>query len=156
MTGLISTVAFVALLIQSPSAIRHAFYETFLHLHIALAVLSFVGLWMHLAEFPQQTLLKAAIVAWIFDRSLRFWNLIYRNIGRGRTTATVEALPGDALRVSFKVARPWKAQPGQHIYVTIPSVGLWTSHPFSIAWSESSVPFSRTLDLDEKPPAAAS
>lgn len=148
MTGLISTVAFVAILVQSPSAVRHAFYETFLHLHIALVILSFVGLWMHLSGLPQQSLLVAAIAAWVFDRSLRFWNLLYRNIGRGGTKATVEVLPGDALRVSLNVARPWQVQPGQHFYLTIPSIGLWTSHPFSIAWSESSAPFNRTLDLN--------
>lgn len=150
MTGFISTVAFVAILVQSPSALRHAFYETFLHLHIALVILSFVGLWMHLSDLPQQTILVAAIAVWIFDRALRFWNLIYRNIGRGGTKATVETLPGDALRVSFNVARPWKVQPGQHIYITIPSIGLWTSHPFSVAWSENGAPFSRTLDVNEK------
>ncbi len=150
MTGLIGTVAFVAILIQSPSAIRHAFYETFLHLHIALVILSFVGLWMHLSELPQRTLLMAAIAAWIFDRSLRLCNLIYRNVGRGGTKATVEALPGDALRISLNVARPWTVRPGQHIYITIPSVGIWTSHPFSVAWNEAGAPFSRSLDLDEK------
>ena len=105
---------------------------------------------MHLAELPQRSLLVAAIAAWIFDRSLRFCNLIYRNVGRGGTKATIEALPGDALRVSFNVVRPWKVRPGQHVYVTIPSVGMWTSHPFSIAWNESGTPFSRGLYLNEK------
>ncbi len=47
----------------------------------------------------------------------------------------MEALAGDAVRVSIRVARPWRFLPGQHIYLTIPSVGLWTSHPFSVAWS---------------------
>lgn len=151
LTGLISGVAFVAILIQSPSAIRHAFYETFLHLHIALVILAFVGVSMHLSGYPQRNLLFVAIAAWIFDRSLRFWNIIYRNIGCGGTNATIEVLPGDALRVTYKIARPWNVQPGQHIYVTIPSIGLWTSHPFSVAWSESSAPFVRALDLNEKP-----
>ncbi|KAF7508851.1 hypothetical protein GJ744_008560 [Endocarpon pusillum] len=149
-TGLISIVGLVVILVQSPSAIRHAFYETFLHLHIALVVLSFVGLWMHLAELPQRSLLVATIAAWMFDRSLRFWNIFYRNVGRGGTKATIEALPGDALRVSLDVVRPWKVRPGQHVYITIPSVGMWTSHPFSIAWNESGTPFSRGLNLNEK------
>ena len=29
-------------------------------------------------------------------------------------------------------------KPGPYIYLTIPSIGLWTAHPFSIAWSEPS------------------
>lgn len=151
LTGLIATIAFVAILVHSPSAIRHAFYETFLHLHIALALLSFVGLWMHLSGLSQQTLLVAAIAAWIFDRSLRFWKLIYRNVGRGGTKATFEVLPGDALRITCNVARPWNVRPGQYFYITVPAVGMWTSHPFSIAWDESGPALGRTVELNEKP-----
>lgn len=34
------------------------------------------------------------------------------------------------------MAHPWKFRPGQHLYLYVPSVGLWTSHPFSVVWSE--------------------
>ena len=34
------------------------------------------------------------------------------------------------------MARPWTFRPGQHAYLYMPSVGLWTNHPFSVAWSE--------------------
>ncbi len=66
----------------------------------------------------------------------RLFSLIYRNIGNGGTKAVVEALPGDALRVTLKMARPWTFRPGQHMYLYMPSLGLWTNHPFSLAWSE--------------------
>lgn len=33
--------------------------------------------------------------------------------------------------------RPWTFLPGQHVYLTVPSIGLWTSHPFSVAWSNA-------------------
>lgn len=49
----------------------------------------------------------------------------------------MEALPGDALRITLKMARPWTFKPGQHIYLYIPSIGWWMSHPFSVGWSES-------------------
>lgn len=48
----------------------------------------------------------------------------------------VEALPGDACRVTIEMARPWTFRPGQHAYLYMPTVGLWASHPFSIAWSQ--------------------
>ena len=35
------------------------------------------------------------------------------------------------------MARPWTFRPGQYMFLTIPSVGLWTSHPFSVAWSDA-------------------
>jgi predicted ferric reductase len=44
-------------------------------------------------------------------------------------------MAGNAIRVQIRVARPWLFHPGQHIFLTIPSIGLWTSHPFSVAWS---------------------
>ena len=62
--------------------------------------------------------------------------VLYRNFGKGGTKAVLESLPGDAVRVTIKMARPWNFEPGQYMFITIPSVGLWTSHPFSLAWSE--------------------
>lgn len=63
-TGFIGTVAMVAILLQASSILRHAFYETFLHLHIALAILSIVGIWIHLDGLPAKGYLKAVIVLW--------------------------------------------------------------------------------------------
>lgn len=41
------------------------------------------------------------------------------------------------MRMVVNMARPWRFLPGQHLYLYVPSVGWWTSHPFSSAWSES-------------------
>jgi ferredoxin-NADP reductase len=71
---------------------------------------------------------------WGAERGIRLLRLMYRNIG-GRK-ALVEALPGNACRVTVDMARPWSFKPGQHAYLYMPSIGLWTSHPFSVAWSE--------------------
>lgn len=123
---------------HSPSAIRHAFYETFLALHIIGVAVACAGLWYHLAlqQTPWLNYLKGAIALWAFDRGLRLLWLLYRNVGRKMTTTTVEALPGEAVRVTIRMTRPWRFRPGQHLYLYMPSVGLWTSHPFTIAWSQ--------------------
>ncbi|KAL5116444.1 hypothetical protein ACEQ8H_005680 [Pleosporales sp. CAS-2024a] len=136
MTGFIGVVAFTFLLLQSPSPIRHSFYEVFLHGHIAGAALALGAVWVHLRERPQQLMLYGVVALWAMERSLRFARLVLRNVGSGGTKADVEVLPGDALRVTVRMARPWSFRPGQHAYLYIPSVGLWTNHPFSIAWSE--------------------
>jgi predicted ferric reductase len=136
--GLVATCGFTFLLLHSPSAIRHAFYETFLTFHIIAVAVACGGLWYHLKL--QQThwlnYLKGAIALWACDRGLRLLWLLYRNVGRRMTTTTVEALPGEAVRVTIRMTRPWKFRPGQHLYLYMPTVGLWTSHPFTIAWSE--------------------
>ncbi|EAW09660.1 ferric reductase family protein [Aspergillus clavatus NRRL 1] len=137
LTGLIAGCAFVGLMVHSVSPIRHAFYETFLHLHIAMVVVSIVGLWIHLKGLPAQTYLLVAIIFWGLERTARFAIILYRNCGRKSTAAVVEALPGDAMRITLRMARPWTFKPGQHIYLYIPSIGWWMSHPFSVGWSES-------------------
>ena len=132
--------AFVALLLQSPSPIRHAFYETFLTGHILIVVFALVVIWIHTKEFGNiHTVLYGVVALWAFERSARLTRLIYRNVGAGGTKAHVEVLPGDAVRVTMDVARPWTFQPGQHAYIYMPTCGLWTSHPFTVAWSENTV-----------------
>lgn len=46
------------------SPLRHAWYETFLHLHILLAIMAFVALWYHLQGLIQQRVLLGTIVLW--------------------------------------------------------------------------------------------
>ncbi|KAK2630133.1 hypothetical protein QTJ16_000953 [Diplocarpon rosae] len=134
--GFISVLAFITIMILASSALRHAFYETFKYLHIGLAVLSIVGLWFHLklSEVPQLTLLYGVVGIWAAERAIRVIKLVYRNGGGSR--ALVEALPGNAVRVTVNMPRPWTFKPGQHAYLYMPSIGLMTSHPFSVAWSD--------------------
>ncbi|KAH6633721.1 ferric reductase [Boeremia exigua] len=136
MTGLIGTVAFTFLLLQSPSPVRHSFYEVFLHGHIAGAAVALGAVWVHLKARPQQLMLYGVVALWAAERTMRFARLIMNNVGKGGSTADIDVLPGDALRITVKMARPWSFRPGQHAYLYMPSVGLWTNHPFSIAWSE--------------------
>jgi len=41
------------------------------------------------------------------------------------------------MRLTLRLARPWKFRPGQHAYIYMPSISLWMSHPFSLAWSNN-------------------
>lgn len=138
LTGTIGLAAFLIILFTSPSIIRHAFYEVFLGVHVILAFVAFVTIWMHMHNIPAQTLLTGTVVCWAFERFARMYRLVTTNYSRskGVTKAYVEALPGDAIRVTLHVARPWKFRPGQHLYLHMPSVGLMTNHPFSVVWSE--------------------
>ena len=73
--------------------------------------------------------------------------ILYRNVGSGGTQTIIESLPGDAVRVTIQMARPWTFRPGQYMFITVPSIGLWTSHPFSLAWSSDSA--DETLDPEK-------
>lgn len=137
-TGVIGTAAFVVILLQACKPLRSAFYEAFLHIHIALVVAALVGIWIHLDGLPQRVYLEWVLIAWAVERFVRVATIVYRNFGHGTTKATLETLPGSATRVTLQLARPFHFRPGQHVYLTVPSIGLWTSHPFSVAWCESS------------------
>lgn len=133
-----STAAMVVIGIQAASMFRHAYYETFKLAHIALAVVSILGLWYHLdlKKLPQLKYLYVVVALWVFDRAARLLRLGYRNLGAGGTKTLVEALPGGACRVTVTMARPWKFKAGQHAYLYMPTIGFWQSHPFTVAWSE--------------------
>lgn len=140
--GLVGTAAMVFLSLQSPSPVRHAFYETFLHLHQLAALAAFIGVYMHLhmAHLPQRAWITAVAVIWIVERTARFFRLLYLNVSlrNGATTAVVEALPGEACRVTFHLPKRVHVEPGSHVYVYLPRISLWMSHPFSVAWVEPS------------------
>ena len=135
--GLLAVIAMVIILIQSPSVLRHAFYEVFLHLHQTLALASLVAVFLHVysQSLPQLPFMYLIIAIWTLERSSRIARILYYNIThRGMTKAIVEALDGGACRVTFLVHRSWTDRPGTHIYAYLPSVSLWMSHPFSVAW----------------------
>ncbi|KAK6189497.1 hypothetical protein LQW54_013205 [Pestalotiopsis sp. IQ-011] len=138
MWGFVATAAFVVIFFQASSISRHAFYESFKILHIGMAALSIAGLWYHLGlkDLPQMKWLVAVVPIWVIDRALRFVRIAYNNFGNGGTSTLVEALPGDACRVTVTMARPWTFKAGQHAYLYMPAISLWQSHPFSVAWSE--------------------
>jgi hypothetical protein len=117
-------------------------------MHIAVAIVSLVGLFYHLKleEATQIKLLFIVFGIWGSERMLRVAKIIYHN-GTGSRTV-VEALPDGAARVTIDMPRPWAFKPGHHAYLYMPSIGLWTSHPFSVAWSSEIV--DPTLMGDEK------
>jgi predicted ferric reductase len=153
--GLAGVIAMAAILFQSPSAIRHAFYETFLHLHQALAFLAIVRVSIHLevAKLPALPYIRAVVGIWAGERITRGLRLFYLNLSRkhGCTAVLVEALPGEACRVTFQLPHHITVRPGSHVYAYLPRISLWMSHPFSVAWTntESEPPTGlREIDID--------
>ncbi|KAB2575363.1 putative ferric reductase transmembrane component [Lasiodiplodia theobromae] len=132
--GTVGTIFFLIIMVQAAGPVRHAFYEIFLHFHVLLAAIGLAGVWIHCQthNFHQFEIVKIVLAIWAMERIVR----LYWILKNGGTKAEIQALPGDCLRVTLQIARPWKFEPGQHVYIYIPSIGLWTSHPFSLAWSE--------------------
>jgi predicted ferric reductase len=139
--GLIATAVFVYVAIASSGPVRHHFYEFFLNSHRLLAVVAIAGVYVHLdkANLPMLPYVQLSLAFWAAEIAFRTSRIIYHNVSRkkGLTKVTVEWLPAETCRITYHIARPWKWRPGCHVHAYIPTVALWSSHPFSVAWAEN-------------------
>ncbi|KAH8805397.1 ferric reductase like transmembrane component-domain-containing protein [Xylogone sp. PMI_703] len=151
--GFIAFCCFVLIVIQSLSMLRYSFYEAFKLIHIVLAAVAIGAVYYHLKlqKYWELVYLYPIIALWAFDHAARGLRLVYTNFGAGGTRALVETLPGNSCRITVTMARPWIALPGQHAYLYMPSIGLWQSHPFCIAWSEKNDKPEESSSDEEKP-----
>lgn len=74
------------------------------------------------------------------QRVYRLVTVIWKNCGSRLTKASIQLLPGDVARVDVSAVRPGKFNAGQYMFLYIPALGLWTSHPFSAAWKSVNRP----------------
>lgn len=140
-SGTVGTAAMVLLMLLASSPLRHAFYETFLNVHIILAFITFICTWIHCAAaelpggLPQLPWIMAIMALWFADRLARMIRLLYYNWSvKGWTDAICEAMPGEVTRVTLNLPRYVDIKPGTHAYLRFWGVNPWESHPFSIAW----------------------
>ena len=154
-SGVVGVCVMTFMGLQAWSPLRHAFYETFLNAHRLLALTAIIAIHMHLkaGELPQRPWTVLMFVMWGAEIFFRLVNIAYHNLARQRgiTHATIEALPAEACRITFHLARPWTFRPGTHVHAYLPRYGFWSSHPFSVAWSEEHV----VTSLNEKLPSSA-
>ncbi|RMZ76685.1 hypothetical protein DV738_g4859, partial [Chaetothyriales sp. CBS 135597] len=157
--GLTGSVCMAVMAIQSVSPLRHAFYETFLQVHQILAAVGLLAVYVHLdiPKLPALPLIRIALCLWLAERLLRFARIIYLNHSRqsGSTKLIVTALPGEASQLSFRLPRHVNIAPGSHVYVYLPKLALWQSHPFSVAWTSTASEPSFGVDIEPKTPGTA-
>jgi ferric-chelate reductase len=139
--GMIATAIMAFFIIHSLSPVRHAFYETFLGIHQVGAFFISLGIYLHLDmhSLPQKPWIQCVILIWSAERCTRLLWLVFLNVSRrhGMTKLRVEALPGEACRLTFFLPKRYPVPPGSHFYAYIPQLSWWMSHPFSAAWSET-------------------
>lgn len=157
--GLVGAVLFIFIAAQAWSPLRHAFYETFLNIHKLAVAAALITAYLHLKidSLPQVPWLEIVFSLWILEYVFRFARIIYYNTNASRrcTHITVEALPAEACRVTFELARQWRPRPGAHVHIYIPTLAWLSSHPFSVAWTET-LPLPTTLtplDMEKAPTA---
>ena len=133
------------IVISSFAPIRNLRYEVFVVQHVASFIALITLIMLHVPVY-------AKVYVWIpiglyaFDRTIRTGRLIYRNLsifqkqskGMLSCKAHLTALPGHATRITIQnpPLRSWC--PGQHVFLSFPSISPLQSHPFTIASSPSS------------------
>ncbi|CCF38642.1 ferric reductase like transmembrane component, partial [Colletotrichum higginsianum] len=155
-SGVAGTISLIVIMILSFSPVRHAFYETFLNVHIILAFFIFLMTYIHCAVaglpggLPQLPWMIAIFTLWFLERMARIVRVAYMNWSdRGVTDAIVEAVPGECTRVTMNLPRYVDVKPGTHAYLRFKDIRPWDCHPFSIGWVEH-IPDHRALPLDEE------
>jgi predicted ferric reductase len=140
--GLVGTLGGFIILIQSWSPLRHSFYEIFLVMHKFLVSFIFLGVLLHLrlGKLPQYPWVVIIILFWAYEYACRAYRLLRYNFNwyrsQYRSKVLVEALDGEACRVTFHLPNYWKPHPGAHAHIFLPAFAQLQSHPFSVAWAE--------------------
>jgi NAD(P)H-flavin reductase len=123
------------------SPLRKAWYEFYVLQHLVSIA---VFLWLLHVHVPAYAMyyIWMAIGFVAFDRVVRLVWLLFRNVhlftrssGKGRLLGyevEVYPLPGHVTRVVVRnVSFKWS--PGQHIYLSLPRLGLLEAHPFTLS-----------------------
>ncbi|ODQ77010.1 hypothetical protein BABINDRAFT_163905 [Babjeviella inositovora NRRL Y-12698] len=137
--GIVSVVVIGLLAFQSVLFLRRRSYETFLLIHITLAVVVLLGVHFHAKPWGFNGFTWAVIAIWCLDRVIR----LVRMFSFGIQEATVTIKAEETLKVTVPKPRYWKAKPGQYSFVSFlkPSC-FWQSHPFStISESDTEISF---------------
>lgn len=156
-SGWIGSFAMIILITAALSPVRHAFYETFLNIHILMAIIAFVCTWIHCVTahvaggLPQLPWIITICTLWAADRLARILRLAFTNwSGCGFSYAECEPMSGEVTRVTVYLPRHMNVRPGTHAYIRFLGLNGWESHPFSIAWIEHSDVNGYSIPLAER------
>ncbi|KAL4780301.1 ferric reductase like transmembrane component-domain-containing protein [Aspergillus varians] len=107
-------------------------YELFYLVHILMFLLTMIMVGMHRPEFATHTLVIVVFTSclWFSDRLVRLAKVCWFSVGNH---AMVTALPGDAVHV--KLTRKAPCRPGSHVFLWLPSIRMFESHPFTMVSS---------------------
>ncbi|CAN8103031.1 unnamed protein product [Discula destructiva] len=137
--GVVATVAFAFLLVFSIPVLRYRFYNLFLLMHIALAVVAFVGTWYHLETWYKyfNGYLWPVIAVWVLERLLRIVRVVAISAWAGKMgkaslswDETANIVRIDATNIMAKL----KPKAGEAYYLYTPTrFPFYPSHPFTLA-----------------------
>lgn len=126
--GAVAYTCGIGILVQGLLVLRRRWYETFLLLHIVLALVFALGAWFHVDDLYFLWYYYFSAWLWATDRILRIQRLAYF----GFPIADVKLYEDETLKVSVPLPKNFNAEGGGHCFVHFlrPSC-FWQSHPFT-------------------------
>lgn len=81
--GLVAGCPMVLMVFLAWSPIRRAFYDVFLQVHRALAIVSIIGIWRHINSkgYYEISIVFAIVAIWAAERTVRVLRLLYSKFG---------------------------------------------------------------------------
>jgi Ferric reductase like transmembrane component/FAD-binding domain len=139
--GILALISYTAIYVTSIGWVRRLWYETFLGLHVLFQVLALSLLFFHHPNSRPYVLVS--LVIWCLDRvvcrmlvSSKRLVATLQQASDQKTTLIFCDIPLSPSRfgVRTSICKGWK--PGQHVFISVPSLG-WRhklqAHPFTIA-----------------------
>lgn len=117
--------------------IRRRWYETFLVIHILLAMFFVIAAWFHVSVNGYQNVLYACFAVWGTDRLVR----VVRVLVFGFPQSEVRLIE-EKLEVRIPKPAHWNPVPGGCAWLYFgDKFWFWQSHPFCYIWDEDTVTF---------------
>ncbi|KAF3987613.1 hypothetical protein FT663_04375 [Candidozyma haemuli var. vulneris] len=118
----------IVILVQGLLVLRRKWYETFLLLHIVLALVFAIGAWFHVDDLYFLWYYYFSAWLWATDRIIRIQRLAYF----GFPLADVKLYEDETLKVTVPLPKNFKAEGGGHCFVHfLRPYCFWQSHPFT-------------------------
>lgn len=136
--GIAAYMCGIIILIQGLLVLRRRWYETFLILHIVLALVFAVGAWFHVDDLYFLWYYYFSAWLWAVDRILRIQRLAYF----GFPVAKVQLFEDETLKIVVPLPANFKPEGGGHCFVHFLRLScFWQSHPFTYTIVEGNIIF---------------
>ncbi|KAG4440713.1 hypothetical protein IFR05_003807 [Cadophora sp. M221] len=131
-TGVVVMFLLLFLTIFSIPWFRQRFYEIFASSHIAVYLLYLGFMFWHTANrIDTWVYLYATVAISLLSNLSRL--LKFKTPRWGGSTATIQDIDGEMLRITIPAFNGMTWKPGQHVYLRFPSLSTLENHPFTIA-----------------------
>ncbi|THH27695.1 hypothetical protein EUX98_g6493 [Antrodiella citrinella] len=140
--GPVAGFSLTLLVMISTAPVRKRFYEFFVKAHMLLVTIIMISVTFHVTLAPPGFgfYVWPAFVFWAFDRLVRFgrWIVLNNLFQPRKSSGQIDLISDDTLLFTVNRHIPFGWYAGQHVFLSLPTLGRLQSHPFTIATIPSS------------------